>query len=371
MILKSATASFGKLENETLRLHEGLNIINAPNESGKSTWCAFFRAMLYGVDSSERARAGHIPDKQKYAPWSGAPMEGTMDVVADRCAITITRTTRMQNAPMREFKATYTGTATEVEGLDANNAGVMLTGVSREVFRRTAFIEQGTIAISGSSELEKRIAAIVSTGEEQTSFSEADAVLKSELHRRRYNRSGVLPELEAELDETQRRLDAMRDGNRRLEQLEREQENQKNVCARLEERITETRKAQRRNAMDSLNRGNAVLEQCRGNLDEKLANLADVKERVRSGPLAGLTADEAQDKVSEDLALVEKSTSALQERKGASPLLFLLFLVLAVAGAALYIAFDSVFYIGAALAALAAGLFLVSRFTAASIRLAR
>ena len=61
MKINKLTASFGKLENETLSLHDGLNIIYAPNESGKSTWCAFIMAMLYGVDSSERARAATCP----------------------------------------------------------------------------------------------------------------------------------------------------------------------------------------------------------------------------------------------------------------------------------------------------------------------
>ena len=78
MRINALHASFGKLENESLTFHDGLNVIYAPNESGKSTWCAFIRAMLFGVDSAERARSGHLPDKTKYSPWSGAPMEGSM-----------------------------------------------------------------------------------------------------------------------------------------------------------------------------------------------------------------------------------------------------------------------------------------------------
>ena len=85
MIIRKLQASFGKLQNDSLRLHDGLNVIYAPNESGKSTWCAFIRAMLYGLDGSEHAKAGSLPDKQRYAPWSGAPMEGSMDVTADGC----------------------------------------------------------------------------------------------------------------------------------------------------------------------------------------------------------------------------------------------------------------------------------------------
>ena len=142
MIIRKLRASFGKLENETLSLHDGLNVIYAPNESGKSTWCAFIRAMLYGVDSSERARSGYLPDKLRYAPWSGAPMEGSMELRAERSDITLTRRTRAKGAPMRDFSAVYTGTAIPVEGMDGQNAGELLTGVSRDVFCRSAFIEQ-------------------------------------------------------------------------------------------------------------------------------------------------------------------------------------------------------------------------------------
>lgn len=51
------TASFGVLQNRTLELSPGLNIVEAPNEYGKTTWCAFLRAMLYGIDTAQRGRA--------------------------------------------------------------------------------------------------------------------------------------------------------------------------------------------------------------------------------------------------------------------------------------------------------------------------
>ena len=76
MIIRTMKATFGTLAGDELKLDRGLNIIYAPNESGKSTWCAFLRAMLYGVDTAERARGGQLPAKTRYAPWSGAPMEG-------------------------------------------------------------------------------------------------------------------------------------------------------------------------------------------------------------------------------------------------------------------------------------------------------
>ena len=68
MEIKKMTACFGKLDNETIEFKPGLNVVSRPNEAGKSTWCAFIRDMLYGVDSSQRAKAGYLPDKTRYAP---------------------------------------------------------------------------------------------------------------------------------------------------------------------------------------------------------------------------------------------------------------------------------------------------------------
>ena len=80
MKIYSMTATFGKLERQTLTLQPGLNIIEAPNEWGKSTWCAFITAMLYGIETKARTTQSTLADKEHYAPWSGMPMEGRMDL---------------------------------------------------------------------------------------------------------------------------------------------------------------------------------------------------------------------------------------------------------------------------------------------------
>lgn len=41
MKIRKLTGTFGKLRQQTLELKDGLNIIEAPNEAGKSTWAAF------------------------------------------------------------------------------------------------------------------------------------------------------------------------------------------------------------------------------------------------------------------------------------------------------------------------------------------
>lgn len=363
MKINKLTASFGKLENESLSFHPGLNVIYAPNESGKSTWCAFIRAMLYGIDSSERVRAGYLPDKLRYAPWSGAPMEGSMDLTTGRADITISRTTRAKSAPMREFSACYTGSSVPVDGVTGANAGEMLTGVSRDVFCRSAFIAQGSVAVTGSPELEKRISSIVSTGEEQTSYSEADERLRAWQRKRRFNRRGYLPELEAKMDDTQRMLNSMDESAAEIAALEDRLAESGARCAALESAVTESRKLQRRESLDKLSRGRAELKAAEETHDKALAALSDAKDALRAGPFGAVSADEAEASAADDLAALDELKA--RGRRRVSPLLAIIFFVLAVAGAALYTHFQSVAYICLAAAFCIAAVVLFMRYSKA------
>ncbi len=206
LLIRRMTASFGKLQGVTLELKDGLNILQAPNETGKSTWCAFLLSMFYGVNSRERERTGFIPDKIRYAPWSGSAMSGRLDCLANGREVTLIRTTRRQTAPMGEFQAVYTGTGDHVPELTATACGETLLGVSREVYERSAFIRQAGLPISQDAGLERRIASLITSGEEDASYSEAADTLKKQLNRRRHNKTGQLPTLEAELQDTERQI---------------------------------------------------------------------------------------------------------------------------------------------------------------------
>ena len=361
MKIRKCTASFGKLENETLTFRDGLNVIYAPNESGKSTWCAFIMAMLYGIDSSERARSGYLPDKLRYAPWSGAPMEGTMELESDRCDITITRATKGKSAPMQEFTAVYTGSNVPVKGLNGSNAGELLTGVSKDVFRRSAFIAQGSMGVTGSPELEKRISSIVTTGEEQCSYSEADERLRAWQRRRRYNRKGLLPELEGKMDETQRRLEEMSGSVQDAEELEDRLQKKQAECARLETQMAASRKRQRREALERLSRGKAQMEASSEKHDEALEKLTQIREKIRQGRFGLREPDGLESDVESDL----ETLTELRTRSGkkSSPAWAFLLVALAMLAAALYTVYKVTALIVAAAVLCAAALYFLFRYS--------
>ena len=116
-------ATFGKLEHRSLSFSKGLNIIEAPNESGKSTLLAFLRVMLYGFPPRER---GAMADKNRYAPWSLSPMRGTLALTCQKGDITLQRDTARANSPMGRFSAVYTGSGEAVDGLTAADCGETL-----------------------------------------------------------------------------------------------------------------------------------------------------------------------------------------------------------------------------------------------------
>lgn len=230
MKIKKLSATFGKLQKQTLELQEGLNIIEAPNESGKSTWAAFLRAMLYGIDTRERDRKGFIAEKNLYQPWDGGAMEGAMELEWGGRDITLRRTSR-GNSPLSQFQAVYTGTEEPVPGLTGERAGEMLTGVGREVYERSAFVGQSAISVTGSAEMERRISAIVSSGQEDVSYSEAEQRLRDWKNRRQSNqKNGLIPRLEEEKAAAAATLERLERANRqacdarvRIRELERQQ----------------------------------------------------------------------------------------------------------------------------------------------------
>lgn len=336
MKIHRISGTFGRLHQDTLELQEGLNILHAPNEAGKSTWSALLTAMLYGVNSRERDRADSIAEKNRYAPWSGAAMSGRLDCRRGEADVTILRETRRPTAPMAEFSAFYAGTQEPIPGLTGQNCGEALTGVSREVWERSAFIRQSGLVIRQDAELERRIAALISSGEEDISYTEAMTALKRQLHLRRHNKTGRIPALEARLQELDRQLAETGELSHRLTQAQEDirllteqehtlanelalhdqqdlsrrqrsleearqaqaeaEERADRMARRIQEqRIPETDAIGRlRGAIVNLHTAQKSLEKARDDRDEAMKQLLRAEAALESSPFAGQSPESAQ-----------------------------------------------------------------------------
>ena len=276
MKILKLSAAFGSLQNAELTLNDGLNIMTAPNESGKSTWAAFVMAMLYGVDSGEHTTKTNLPAKVKYKPWSGAPMQGRMELEWQGKRITIERSTKGR-VPMGEFRAYETGSGLPVAGMTGENCGEMLLGVGRSVFARSAFIGQGAVAVTSDAELEKRLSSLVTAGDETVSFSDTQKTLRDWRNRCRYNRTGLLPQTLLELQQTENTLEQIH----RLHQNDMALRAKRELCAARQEKLQKIFAGLKaREAAQALARKDAAARE----LEEASARSAEAKKAAEQLP---------------------------------------------------------------------------------------
>ena len=276
MRIYTMTATFGKLEHETLVLKPGLNIIEAPNEWGKSTWCAFLVAMLYGLDTRAKTTKTALADKERFAPWSGAPMAGRIDLNWQGKDITIERQTK-RRVPLGEFRAYETETGLPVPEFTAANCGQMLLGVEQTVFRRAGFIRHSDLPVTQDEALRRRLNALVTTGDESGSADRLAQQLRDLKNRCRYNRTGLLPQAEAQRDAIDSKLQELENLNLQSRKLQ----------MRLEE-LKQTRKALE-NHQKMLNYTASQLDarrvaQARDARDQGLANLTRLEHATADLP---------------------------------------------------------------------------------------
>ena len=300
MRIYAMTATFGKLEHARLELKPGLNIIEAPNEWGKSTWCAFLMAMLYGLDTRAKTTKTALADKERFAPWSRSPMSGRIDLHWNGRDITIERSTKGRT-PLGVFRAYETASGVEVPELTAANCGVVLLGVEQSVFRRSGFIRQADLPVTQDEALRRRLNALVTTGDESGDGDRLEAELKDLKNKCRYNRSGLLPQAEAEekiLEEKIAEWESLESQSRQLKQRLAEE---KQFLRQLENHKAAL-------AYDAAEADAARVAEARDHRDRVESRLAEVEAACAKLP----TAEEARQKM-QAVSLLQSQWNDLQE----------------------------------------------------------
>ena len=324
MIIKKLRASFGPLEDKTLQLEPGLNIIYGSNEDGKSSWTAFVRAMLYGIHTKEQDKVGHLAEKNKFRPWSGRQMEGAMEVEWTDKSISIERSALGQS-PMKKLNVRYTGSGQEVLELMHENLGETLIGVPEEVFLRGAHIRQGNLKINQTGSLEQRIAALVTTGEEDFSYSDVQSTLSAWQKKQKNKRGGgLIPLLDTEIEKLDAKLahikeksgdyhETSRDLERstaRVEELLRDKAIHEELELRAQRQKIQTAKAQMDEKRQTITELETQLAQTGHNITETdLSKVRESREALSSASVRHTQAAEAKKQAESQLILLEEAKS--------------------------------------------------------------
>ena len=196
-IEKIEISSFGKLKNACVTAQKGINILSAPNESGKSTLAAFIKFVFYGFVGG-RMQSISENEKKLYTPWGAELCEGSITFIADGVKYTVRRRALASGKETVETVNYATGRPEFVGEVP----GEVFFGVSEEVFARTLFFRQLTVPQSKDEILADRLRNIAISADEQVSTKKAVARLnecKNELKGRLG--SGLIPKAEKERDE--------------------------------------------------------------------------------------------------------------------------------------------------------------------------
>lgn len=339
MKLLKMTATFGCLDGAVLELKDGLNLLTLPNESGKSTWMAFLTAMFYGIDTTQRAAKGRLPDKIRYQPWNGKAMEGTLEL-EHRGQILVLQRTSQRGKPMGAFRAWDKATGLEIPGLTADNCGRVLLGVEQAVFRRSACISGEDLAVTQDQELSRRLGSLASSGSRSDSYPQAEARLKLWANRLRYHHTGRIPETEDRLEQTRAMLEEAEALSRgRLETAAALARTEARM-AELEARDREAAEAHRASLRDAVEQAHIEAEtqaSRAANLppERELQRLLAQLEQCKTGEpepeppcpaaLEGLGAEAVWPKAQADAAEYERLTAG---RLLAMPIVFLIYAAL-------------------------------------------
>lgn len=301
------TATFGKLENQTLTLQPGLNIISAPNEWGKSTWCTFLATMLYGLDTREKTTKTTLAVKERFAPWSGSPMSGRMDLNWNGRDITIERWTKGRTM-LGEFRAYETESGLAVPELTGQNCGEMLLGVEKSVFLRAGFIRLADLPVTADESLRRRLNALVTTGDESGAGDALAQKLKDLKNKVRYNRSGLLPQAEEQRKELEGKLTELQTLQTQLQQFSARQQEITAETAALENHRQHLQYAAAQADMARVEQAQLAAEAAA----ERMAKLEDTCDRLPSR-------EEAVQQLHRHAQLLQAQSALLQEMSALPP----------------------------------------------------
>lgn len=181
IIEKIVIKSFGCITDMTLEFSESINVIEGQNEAGKSTIAAFIRYMLYGFEDGAEDT---LSERKKRINWDRGTAQGSMYVkVKDKRYIITRSTTPTDNSdrPSYREETSIVDLETGAPVFGKIPAGEVFFGVDGELFDNTAFIGQiGDSSINEGS-VKRSIENILFSGSEKINSQRAASKISEKM----------------------------------------------------------------------------------------------------------------------------------------------------------------------------------------------
>ena len=213
--------SFGVLNNRGFTLSDGISIAVTENGTGKSTFCAFIKAMFYGLEDS-RKQSVLENERKRYLPWGGKAARGSLSFENARGAYRIERS--FGEKPSQDTFTLYDLNTGKISNDYGENIGRELFGLDSDGFLRTLFLSEENL--SGKNENKTVLAKLTSPEKIDEALSELDAALSVlDEERKFYRKRGGAGEI-YDIETRKARLAA------RLKKIEEEKEKRASLLER-------------------------------------------------------------------------------------------------------------------------------------------
>lgn len=186
IFLRSQILGFGKLRDRTLEFQDGLNLIFAANEGGKTTLQRFLVGLLYGqLRSDLRIQRRLDPWVEQYKPWHGQQYGGILWCrLADGREIEIHRSFGKDETRIEIRSSSGEDITRQYE--QQRNGEVLFArahfGMPKELFESVGVIRENRVAeIQGYETIRDRIANLAQSGDEELSIRQSLARIQEKL----------------------------------------------------------------------------------------------------------------------------------------------------------------------------------------------
>lgn len=305
MIIRSIYINdFSGTKDRRVEFASGFNVVEGPNESGKTTVASFIKFIFYGLaDKAERTR---------YFSWGSSSASGSMVVEVDGRQYRIER----ECGDSGRSRAAIIDLATGAPCFEGASPADVFLGVPAELFSHTAFIGQAAGGSVDGEKVSRAIENILFTGDESTSAAKAEKKLDDArvLLYHKSHKGGRIYDLLCDRDVLCRRLETAKQSNGDL--IAREN------SVRDTRRLIEENRVNLENATAGLERVNnasrsrslAKLNDLRTSADDARGKYESICERdVANGYLPDAEYAASVERVERDLKQVEEELEKTNE----------------------------------------------------------
>lgn len=184
-LLECYIENFGKLHHFKYTYNDGFNSILELNGWGKTTFAAFIKAMLYGMEASRRKNLDE-DERRKYMPWQGGSYGGYIIFSVNDKEY---RVERFFAESVKDDTFVLYDQKTNLETHDySENLGEDLFKLDREAYSRSAFIPQQAIEIASNDSISTKLGNLIESENDMNHFDPAKE--KLDRARKEYIKTG-------------------------------------------------------------------------------------------------------------------------------------------------------------------------------------